>query len=180
MNITTFLTQLAEHCGVESGQAKVVETETEDVIQATIEVPEEESGRFIGHHGDSLEAIQRITRLVFQDEFDGKRLVVNINRYREDRVDRLKEIVQSIIERIKETGEEHTFHSYLPAHERFVVHTTVGEVDSNGELESVSVGEGRERRLTIRFKAEQTSSDQDESSEESDSLDSSAEQEVEK
>ncbi|MEX0896280.1 MAG: R3H domain-containing nucleic acid-binding protein [Patescibacteria group bacterium] len=152
MDIITFLSQLAEHCGVESGEVSVTTSEDDGTFYVSLQIPEQESGRFIGHHGDSLEAIQRIARLVFQEEFKDKRLVVNINQYREDRTERLGEITQSIVERVLETGESHVFHSYLPAHERFVVHTAVGELDADGVLESVSVGEGRDRRLTIRFK----------------------------
>lgn len=152
MDISTFLSQLAEHCGVEASDVKVTQTEDDSAIHVVLEIPEQESGRFIGHHGDSLEAIQRITRLVFQEEYQDKRVVVNINHYREDRAERLSEITRSIVERVLDTGEEHVFHSYLPAHERFVVHTVVGEVDTDGVLESVSIGEGRDRRLTIRLK----------------------------
>jgi len=154
MNSVAFVSQLAEHCGVMAEDITVEEREDETSTLLQLTIPEEDSGRFIGHHGESLEAIQRITRLVFQKEGD-KRLIVNINTYREDRVERLREIVTAVIERIRETGESHTFQSFLSSHERFVVHTVVSELDPEGEFESVSYGEGRDRRLTIQRKQAQ-------------------------
>lgn len=150
MTIETFISQLAEHCGVSPEELKVSVAEDDTYVKVTIELPEEDSGRFIGFHGETLESIQRVLRLVFQEAYGDKKLIVNINQYRQDREKRLNEITQSIAASVLESGEPYTFQSFLPAHERFVIHTTLSELPEADQLESVSEGTGKNRRLTIR------------------------------
>lgn len=150
MTVETFISQLAEHCGVMSDDITVSIKEDEEYVKVTLELPEEDSGRFIGFHGETLESIQRIVRLVFQEAYGDKKLLLNINHYRQDRADRLKEITESIVATVLETGEPYTFQSFLPAHERFVIHTTISEMPEADQLESVSEGMGKNRRLTIK------------------------------
>lgn len=150
MTIQTFISQLAEHCGVAPEDLVVNVEEDEQYVNVTIELPEEDSGRFIGFHGETLESIQRIVRLVFQEAYGEKKVIVNINHYRQDRAERLKEITQSVVADVLATGESYTFQSFLPAHERFVIHTTLSELPEGNQLESVSEGTGKNRRLTIR------------------------------
>jgi predicted RNA-binding protein Jag len=150
MTIQTFISQLAEHCGVTPEDLVVNVEEDEQYVNVTIELPEEDSGRFIGFHGETLESIQRIVRLVFQEAYGEKKVIVNINHYRQDRAERLKEITQYVVADVLATGDSYTFQSFLPAHERFVIHTTLSELPEADQLESVSEGTGKNRRLTIR------------------------------
>lgn len=153
MTIETFLSQLAEHCGISPEEIQVTVTEDEEYVRVSIELPEEDSGRFIGFHGETLESIQRVLRLIFQEEHNDKKIIVNINQYRQDRADRLKEITQAIAKKVVETGQPYTFQSFLPAHERYIIHTTLSEIEEGSALESVSEGTGKNRRLTIQKKA---------------------------
>ncbi|MDQ5951442.1 MAG: hypothetical protein QG639_723, partial [Patescibacteria group bacterium] len=81
-----------------------------------------------------------------------KKIVLNVNTYRQDRADRLREITESVAQKVLETGNPYTFQSFLPAHERFIIHTTLSEMPENDQIESVSEGEGKMRRLTIQKK----------------------------
>ena len=150
MTIETFISQLAEHCGVMSDDIAVSVAEDDDYVKVTIELPEEDSGRFIGFHGETLESIQRILRLVFQEAYGDKKLLVNINQYRQDRAERLKEITENVVATVLETGEPYTFQSFMPAHERFIIHTTISELPEADQVESISEGMGKNRRLTIQ------------------------------
>ena len=156
MEITTFLVQLCEHCGLNKDDVKVEVEQLEDRVNIKLSIPEEDSGIFIGHHGESIDGIQRVTRLVFKDEFGDKRMSLNINDYREKREDKLKDLTYSIANRVLDTGEEQGFSSYLPAHERYIVHSTLAQEDGFKELESISSGVGRDRKLVIRMKQEKT------------------------
>lgn len=155
MKIESFITQLCEHCGVPADQVEVTVENKEEEVEITISVPEEDSGIFIGHHGEGIDSIQRIVRILFQnqenEEFN-KRMKLNINGYREKREDRLKDLAYSIGNKVLETGKSYTFNSYLPAHERYVIHATLSEEDGFSDLESVSEGTGKSRKLTIRLK----------------------------
>ena len=152
MTIKSFLTQLSEHCGIDSKVIKIKVVDDGEYLRVQLNLPEEEIGRFIGFHGETLESLQRILRVVFQEDFPEKRISLNINSYREERVERLVEIIKSVAARVLETGEPYTFQSYLPAHERYVIHSSLVNVEGGEKLESVSEGDGRDRRLSIRLK----------------------------
>jgi spoIIIJ-associated protein len=152
MTIEAFVTQLAEHCGVSPEEITTTVNEDGEYVKVSIELPEEDSGRFIGFHGETLESIQRVLRLVFQEQYAEKKLLVNVNSYRQDRAERLQEITTSIAERVLETGQPYMFQSFMPAHERYIIHTALAEVEGADQLESVSEGEGKNRRLTIQLK----------------------------
>lgn len=151
MTTKTFLTQLCEHCGLASDAIKYTEEQNEKNKQITLSVPEDDSGLFIGFHGETLESLQRLVRIIFQESADEK-IVLNINDYRQQREDRLKELTKEAVERVLSGESIYTFHSYLPAYERFIIHTTLGEMPEAAELESISVGDGRDRRLQIQRK----------------------------
>lgn len=152
MTIDSFLIQLAEHCGVPASDIQVEVLEQDAVIRVIVTVPQDDSGIFIGYHGETLDSIQRVTRIIFQDEYPDHKIVVNLNDYREQREDRLREITESVAEKVLETGESYTFNSYFPANERYVIHSFLAESDAYQELESISEGTGRDRKLTIRRK----------------------------
>lgn len=155
MTIESFLTNLCEHCGLSKEEIDLSVENKEDEIVVTLDLPEEDSGIFIGHHGDSIDSLQRVLRIIFQDkeneEMD-KKITLNINKYREKREDRLKDLTYALANKVLQTGKPYTFNSYLPAHERYIVHSTLNDESGFNELESVSLGEGRNRKLTIRIK----------------------------
>lgn len=152
MTIQSYLENVCKHSGLDAEQLEVVVNEADGVITADITVPVEESGLLIGFHGETLSALQRLTRVVFQEELKDKRLTVNVNQYREQRAEKLKEMAENAAAQVLETGRPYRF-SNLPAHERFVIHSAISDNEDFAELESVSEGEGRDRVLTIRVKA---------------------------
>jgi len=155
MTINSFLTQLCEHCGVAKEDIKIDLEELDKQIIIDLNLPEEDSGIFIGHHGEGIDSIQRILRIIFQDrenKENDKKITLNINNYRDKRLDRLKDLTYTVANKVLQTGKPYTFNSFLPAHERFIVHSTLSEEAGFSELESISSGEGRDRMLTIRLK----------------------------
>lgn len=152
MKIDEYLSNLCKHVGLTEDQFSVeVDAEDEERISVHIKLPEEESGLFIGHHGETLQSLQLITRISFFDDLDGKFLSLNVNDYREQRRDQLVERVENAARQVLETGEPYTF-PYLNSRDRFVVHSTLGENEEFSGLVSESDGEGRERYLSIRLK----------------------------
>ncbi len=152
MKIAEYLTNICQHLGLTDEQFKIEIDETESLILAKIVLSEEESGLFIGYHGETLQALQRLIRISFYDELADKRFRLNVNDYREQRQDQLKERIVGVAQRVLETGESYTF-SYLSAHDRFLVHTILAEDEQFLALESKSKGEGRKRYLTIQVKS---------------------------
>lgn len=148
MNITDFITRLLAHLGVEDSQVEILEEEK--YIQVQIKVAEEDSGLLIGYHGETLAALQRLTQLSQRESTD-KKIVINVNDYKQHREEQLKEMTERIAQRVLETRQSYLF-PFLPANERLIVHSALAEMPEFAELESVSTGEGSNRRLEIRFK----------------------------
>ena len=152
MTIKSFLTQLLEHCGIESVATEIIVDEQPEIISIQINLPEEESGIVIGFHGEVLESLQRVVRVVFSRQYPDKKITLNINDYCERRKEKLVELAKSSARRVLETHYPFTFKSFLPSYERFLVHSTISQNPEFDQLESISEGEGRMRRLTIKFK----------------------------
>lgn len=153
MTIQTFLTQLCEHCGLETDQIVIDIVEENESTIINISLPEDESGLFIGYRGETLASIQRMLRLVFQEEMQNKKYVLNINDYREQRTEKLQQLTESVARKVLETGKPYTFNSFFPSYERFLIHSIISDNEEFSKLESISEGEGKLRMLTIQLKA---------------------------
>lgn len=149
MTIQSYLTQVCQHCGLNEGDVNVVVEQDEKKVVVQLDVPKEDVGLFIGHRAETLAALQRMIRIVFREEFSEKVVRLNINDYRKERVEHLEEKVREIAREVIESGNEYVF-PYLSSYERFVIHSLISS-DEFPELESISEGEDKERRLVIRM-----------------------------
>jgi spoIIIJ-associated protein len=155
MTITSFLTNLCKHSGIDEAAIAIESNEesSDETILVNVNLPEEDSGLFIGFHGETLNAVQRLTRLVFQDKYPDRKILININEYREQREEKLRAKAQQAAERVLASGRPYVFEG-LSSPERFIIHTAISEHAQADQLESFSEGEGRNRVLTVRLKAE--------------------------
>ncbi len=154
MTIDSFLAQLSEHCGIPSEQTTITLNEVDDRLEIQLTIPEEDSGRMIGYHGEALEAIQRVLRIAFEQQHPDKKIILNINDYRERRLAQLHEKVARICEQVLSDGQPYTFTNFVPAHERYAIHTALATLPDGEKLESFSHGDGTARRLTIALKSD--------------------------
>lgn len=152
MEIKEYLVKLCKHLGLleEGFSIEFVEDEAEGLIEARLELPEEESGLFIGYHGETIQALQRLARVSFYDQLEGKIFKLNVNDYREERKEQLTTKIKRVATQVRETGEAHTF-SYLTPHDRYLAHTILSEGKEFAGLVSESSGEGKQRYLTVRL-----------------------------
>lgn len=148
MQIQDYLERLLEHAGVTDVQLNVEEDDEQMSIQ--VDVPQDDVGVLIGYHGETIAAFQRILRIVYRDEIS-KRLVLNINDYREKREEKIADLARNYAEKALETSQEQVL-PYLPANERFLVHSLIGDNEDYSTLETASQGQGRDRRLVIKIK----------------------------
>lgn len=151
MTITQYLTNLCEHSGIDPANISVEESESDGYLMIQLNVPQEDSGLFIGFHGDTLNSLQRLVRVVFQDQYPELKIVLNVNDYKQQRADKLHEMAASAAERVLSTKQPYRF-SYLPSNERFVIHSFFSDNPDYPELESFSEGEGSQRYLVVRLK----------------------------
>ncbi len=156
MDISTYVTQLCQHAGLDEADVtvEVDQKSEENMVFVQLDVPQDDVGLFIGHRGESLAALQRMVRIVFGEQYQDQKLVININDYRQDRQQQLEDKTREIAEYVLEHGRSYRF-PQLSSYERFIIHSAVTELredDQFSQLESVSEGEGSGRRLVIRLK----------------------------
>jgi spoIIIJ-associated protein len=119
--------------------------ETEDGISLEIN-SEHDTARLIGHHGETLHAIEYLVGQMIKNESEAApRVMVDVAGYREARRASLEEKAQELARRVIETGREELMRPMNPA-ERRIVHMALQDMDG---ITTESRGEGRGRRLAI-------------------------------
>jgi spoIIIJ-associated protein len=108
---------------------------------------EDDMALLIGRHGQTLEAIQELTRMVVSRRLETRvRVIVDIEDYRKRRSERLEERAQELARRVAETGREEELEP-MNSYERKLVHDAAAEVDG---IETISRGEEPNRFVVIR------------------------------
>jgi len=103
--------------------------------------------RLVGTDGETLEALQELTRLAVHRETGIRsRLMLDIGGHRARRRDELAEVGRTQAEKVRETGETVRLDPMTPF-ERKVVHDAVAAVEG---VVSESEGEEPDRRIVIR------------------------------
>lgn len=142
--VKNYLLGLAKNMNV---QATVEVNEDDEKIYAVIK--SDKSGKFIGYRGEALNAIQYLTNISLQRFNEkSKRVVVDIENYREKREESLKLLAERIARKVIRTGKPYKFEPMTP-NERRIIHTTLQQ---NENIETFSTGEEPRRYLTVRLK----------------------------
>lgn len=161
MTIQEYLEKTLEHLGIE-GEVEIATEESDDRFRISITVPQEEVALLIGSRGETIDAIELLTKLTFKDEYEGKRIILDINEYRIQQEERLKEKALNIAYQVLETGRAYELR-YLNSYERFLVHSILAEEEGLEELETFSEDKESGRVLVIALKE---NAEQNEESEE--------------
>jgi spoIIIJ-associated protein len=112
-----------------------------------VDGPEDDMALLIGHHGQTLEAIQELTRMAVSRRLDTRvRVIVDVEDYRKRRSERLEERAQEIARRVAESGQEEELEP-MNSYERKLVHDAAAEIDG---IETISRGEEPNRFVVIR------------------------------
>jgi len=141
-----FLEGMLERMGISATVEPAFEDGTMYVDVIGPEPDDEDMGLLIGRYGQTLEAIQELTRVAIGQRTGlPSRVVVDIEDYRKRQIERLSTRVREIAVRVSRTGRAETLEPMNPFL-RKMVHTAVAEVDG---VDSSSEGEGAERRVII-------------------------------
>jgi spoIIIJ-associated protein len=108
---------------------------------------EDDLALLIGRHGQTLDAIQELTRLVVGRRLDERiRVIVDVEDYRRRREQRLEARARDLAQKVLRSGREEELEPMNP-YERKLVHDAVAEISG---VESVSRGEEPNRSVVIR------------------------------
>lgn len=114
---------------------------------ASVVLATDDSGIVIGHHGETLEALQLVLSLVCAKELGNfVRIALEVGDYRKDREEYLRNLAQTSKEKAISEGREVALPMLKPW-ERRVIHLMF---QNDEQVASESVGEGKERVLVVK------------------------------
>jgi spoIIIJ-associated protein len=115
--------------------------------RAFVDVSGEGLGVLIGRRGQTLEALQELTRIAVQRRLRSRvRLLVDVEGYRARRRSSLAEYARAMARRAQERGTEIELEP-MNAYERKIVHDAVAEIEG---ASSFSEGEEPDRKVIVR------------------------------
>ena len=140
-----FLTGLISAFGV---QGSVARTPLDDGETIELAVEGADVGMLIGPRGQTLSAIQELTRTVAQRKVaEGQpRIVVDVAGYRKDRREALERFTRDVAAQVVASGVVRVLEPMPPA-DRKVVHDTANAIDG---VSTSSEGEEPRRRVVIQ------------------------------
>ncbi len=107
---------------------------------------DEDYGNIIGRRGETLDALQYLTRLfVNRADDNNKRVALNVGDYRARREETLKALAKRQASRVLKFSKSFALEPMNP-YERRIIHTAIQEIEG---VTSHSVGEGDRRRVVI-------------------------------
>lgn len=134
------LADLAPGCRVGAGGSP-------DPSAISLTVSGEEAGRVIGHHGQTLDALEHLlNRIVFREESRAAgRLVLDAEGYRIRRQEQVSQQALRVAARVRETGRAVAM-APMTARERRLVHLALRD---HAGVVTASEGEGEERHVVV-------------------------------
>jgi spoIIIJ-associated protein len=142
--VKEFLTELLDAFEAD-GTVTVTVPDDENV---DIAVEGEDLGLLIGPKGQTLQAIQELSRSVVQRRMPGEahgRIRVDVSGYRQRRKEALERFARQVADQVKESGARTALEPMSPP-DRKIVHDVVNEIDG---VTTVSEGEDARRRVVI-------------------------------
>jgi spoIIIJ-associated protein len=139
----TVLEQLISHLGVSCSVAARLGEDGSVLLDVTGDA----QGLLIGRRGQTLDAIEYIVSRIAarDDEPPGRRIVIDVERYRERRRDHLTTLAERLAGKVRQTGRPVTLNPMSPR-DRRIVHLALQE---DASVATRSQGEGHFRKILI-------------------------------
>jgi len=115
-----------------------------------IEILSKDAGLIIGKRGKTLEALQLLTNvMVNKDKEDWKKVVLDVEKYRDKRENTLKELALKVASQVKKTGKTNVLEPMNPF-ERRIIHITL---QNDPLIDTKSEGIGNLKKVRIFLKS---------------------------
>jgi len=116
------------------------------ISQHVINIDSEDRGLLIGFQGATLEAVQYLTNIIYNKQYEEKcRVIIDIGGYRQEKHSQLIEQAAGLIEKVRLTGERARM-ANVNSYDRRSIHLLVSEHD---DLISYSEGDDRKKDIFI-------------------------------
>ena len=142
------LSELLARMGVEATvQAHWGEAAAEDAHRPVmVDLHGDDLSILIGHRGETLAALQYITRLIAGKELQQPApILIDVEGYRARRESQLRQLARRMAEQAVEQGRTMSLEP-MPANERRIIHI---ELRDHADVTTESIGEGDHRKVTI-------------------------------
>lgn len=104
-------------------------------------------GAVIGRRGETLDALQYLTNLAVNRQFEEKtRIILDVEGYRQSREETLTHLAQKMVDKVRRTGKDVMLEPMSP-HERRIIHIALQ--DEKG-IKTFSLGEEPYRKVVIK------------------------------
>ena len=139
--VERFLGEICDTIGLE---ARISIQEGDEYLHVDVRAPE--ANILIGHHGQTLDALQYLTNLVASNSGEeGPRVLLDVEEYRKRREETLTRLAARLADRVRRTGEPMALEP-MSAHERRVIHLALQDTPG---VETASEGEDPFRHVVI-------------------------------
>lgn len=142
--------KLIEDVLVNMGIRYDIVEETEDSItqKKLFIIKSPESGLLIGDNGETFQALSHlIRRIASKDLEDGDDFSIDVNDYRSSMIEKLKLKAGILANRARDMKTDVEMEP-MSSYERLIIH---GTLSGQPNIKTESIGEGKERRLVIKF-----------------------------
>ena len=143
--INNIVKNILNSLGIEKDNYKL-EFKDENQILLNIQVPEDQTGLFIGRHGESINSLRLLLSLIISQRLDSwPHLRLNVNDYQEKRSEALLQLADNAIQKAIQLQREIILPN-LSSYERRIVHLRIEE---EPQVITESRGEDPNRQLVI-------------------------------
>ncbi len=144
---TETLRELLSHLDIDAKVvARPAKSESDEAQHWTLEIQGRDLGALIGRRGETLAALQYITRLIASRDLERRaNIVIDVEGYKSRRETMLRRLAKRMAEQAIQRGRTVSLEP-MPPHERRIIHLALRD---NPNVTTESVGEGDHRKVTI-------------------------------
>lgn len=149
-HIKTLISEFLVHLGIDFADLNV---EKNSDGEFWVNITSEEPNLLIGHHGENLQAMQKIITVIAHHQFGEEiNLFFDVDNYRKRQEENVISITEQKIEEVRNSRAEQVLLPPMSPYFRRVVHLHVR--DGNfADIETESIGQGNYRQVVIKKKA---------------------------
>ena len=128
-----------------------IKIEKRDENSFRMNIESEEPSRLIGHHGDTIMALQNVLKTIVWSKSDAEtNVVLDVDDYRKRQEENVINLAERKVEAVRKTKSTQSLPPMSPYFRR-LVHLHLAKEEFS-DIETESVGEGTLRYLTIKAK----------------------------
>lgn len=124
------------------------EITTDEENASCITIGGEDAGMLIGHHGETLDAVQYLANLAAnraEGKDDHERITVDVEGYREKREETLRALARRMAAKVQKYGKSVVMEPMNP-YERRIIHSEIQEIEG---ISTNSIGSDNNRKVVI-------------------------------